>query len=99
MTMNGDKIEFPALRFEALTDHSEEALRRFIWDGQNAMASGFLVCLRAKYRSEKEWEYMVEFCTRYEWDGIMWNMDWYEGQQDVEYLGICVVPDWRPTEG
>jgi hypothetical protein len=42
---------------------------------------------------------MVEFCTRYEWDGIMWDMDWYEGQQDVEYLGICVVPDWRPVEG
>ena len=93
------KVEFPVLRFEALTDHSEEALRRYILDDRNIMANGFLVCLRAKYSCEKEWEYMVEFCTRYERNGIMWDMDWYEGQQDVEYLGICVVPDWRPTEG
>lgn len=92
--MSAEKIEFPVLRFEALGEKSEEALRRFIFDEKYDLASGFLVCLRQKYCHDKEWEYLIDFCTRFEGDGIAWYMDWYEGQQQVEYLGVCPVPGW-----
>ena len=92
--MNDEKFEFPVLRFVELEERTEEALRRFIFDEKYDYASGFLVCLRQKYYYEKEWEYLIDYCTRFEGDGIAWNNDWYEGQQQVEYLGICVVPGW-----
>ena len=87
-------MEFPVLRFEALAERTEDALKRYIWDKKHSMANGFLVCLRMKYAFEKEWGYLIEFCRPYDGDGIMWDMDWWEGQQDVEYLGICEVPGW-----
>ena len=89
--MGIEKFDFPVLRFVELAEKTEDELRRFIIDND---ASSFLVCLRAKYSRDKEWEYMIEFCRQYEYDGIMWEMDWFEGQQQVEYLGICPVPGW-----
>lgn len=89
--MNIEKFDFPVLRFVEFAEKTEDELRRFIIDND---ASSFLVCLRAKYSRDNEWEYMIEFCRQYEYDGIMWEMDWFEGQQQVEYLGICPVPGW-----
>ena len=48
----------------------------------------FLVYLRCKYSYEKEWEYIVDACCIEGFDNILWMHDWWEGQEEVEYLGI-----------
>ena len=82
------KIKLPALQFVELEDKTEEGLLKYM--AQNSYASGFLVHLRMKYEHENRWEYLVEFCRTY-YDGIEWEMDWHEGQQDVEYIGVCPI--------
>ena len=54
----------------------------------NSDDTNFLIYLRCKYKTDKEWEYLVEAATCGFDDGIIWLNDWDEGQQDVEYLAI-----------
>ena len=54
----------------------------------NSDDTDFLIYLRCKYKTDKEWEYSVEAATCGFDDGIVWLNDWNEGQQDIEYLAI-----------
>ena len=47
--------------------------------------------LRCKYSHQTEWEYLIECCGLYGADDVIWFNDWYEGHQDVEYLGVAVI--------
>lgn len=51
----------------------------------------WIIYLRCKYSHLTEWEYLIECCSLYNLDDIMWFNDWYEGQQDIEYLGVAVI--------
>ena len=51
----------------------------------------FLVYLRCKYSYEKEWEYIIDACCIEGSNDILWLHDWWEGQDDVEYLGITQI--------
>lgn len=82
-------MEMPKINFEPLLDNSENSLLEKVWS--NTSASCFLVYLRCKYSHEIEWEYLIECCGLYNADDIIWFNDWYEGQEDVEYLGIAVI--------
>lgn len=54
----------------------------------------FLVYLRYKYDFEEEWDYSIE-CASYDCcrDTVCWLNDWYEGQQNVEYLAISKLEE------
>ena len=82
-------MEMPKINFEPLPNNSRDALLKKLHE--NSVASCFLVYLRCKYKHETKWEYLIECCGLYNFDDIMWFNDWYEGQQDIEYLGIAVI--------
>ena len=77
-------IEFIPLK-EGLTNEE-------LYDCLDGCDSDVLVYLRCKYDYETEWEYLVEGAT-WSIDGIIWLNDWYEGQQQVEYLAITVAKE------
>lgn len=79
--------------FIELQDKTEGGLGRFVWEGKHSDANGYLVLLRQKYDCDAEWEYRIEFCRQdYSNLTVCWDMDWWEGQQQVEYLAVCVIP-------
>ena len=82
-------MEMPKINFEPLLNNSKDALLEIAQ--RHEYASCFLVYLRCKYSHGTKWEYLIECCGLYNFNDIMWFNDWYEGQQDVEYLGIAVV--------
>ena len=82
-------MEMPKINFEPLLNHSEDSLLKKIWS--NTSACCFLVYLRCKYQYQTKWEYLIECCGLYGSNDIIWFNDWYEGQQDVEYLGVAVI--------
>lgn len=84
-----ENLEMPKINFEPLLNHSEDALLEKVWS--NTSVSSFLVYLRCKYSHETKWEYLIECCGLYNADDIIWFNDWYEGQQDIEYLGIAII--------
>ena len=65
---------------------TDEELNNYIAEKDD---DSFLVYLRYKYDFEKEWTYSMECAAwnAYE-DAVCWLNDWYEGQQNVEYLAI-----------
>ena len=82
-------MKMPKINFEPLLNNSEDTLFEIIY--KNPGASCFLVYLRCKHSYQTEWEYLIECCELYGQRDIMWFNDWWEGQQDVEYLGIAVI--------
>ena len=82
-------MEMPKINFEPLLNNSKDALLETI--RCHEYASCFLVYLRCKYSHETKWEYLIECCGLYNFNDIIWFNDWYEGQQDVEYLGIATI--------
>ena len=82
-------MEMPKINFEPLLNHSKDALLERIY--KNSNVSCFLVYLRCKYLHQTEWEYLIECCGLYGADEVIWFNDWYEGQQDIEYLGVAVI--------
>ena len=53
-----------------------------------------IVRIKLKYEHEKDYHYTNEYLSYNgntgEWD---WENDWWEGQQDVQYLGAIMVDD------
>ena len=66
--------------------NTEEELDNYMAENDD---DSFLVYMRYKYDFEEEWDYSVE-CAAWNAceDTISWLNDWYEGQQNVEYLAI-----------
>ena len=64
-------------------------IRRFVEKLTENDDYSFLVYLRYKYDFEEEWTYSTE-CAAWNAceDCVSWLNDWYEGQQNVEYLAI-----------
>ena len=82
-------MEMPKINFEPLLNNSKDALLAII--RYYEYASCFLVYLRCKYSHETKWEYLIECCGLYNFNDIIWFNDWYEGQPDVDYLGIATI--------
>ena len=80
-------IEFVRLK-KGIT---EEELDKYMAENDD---DSFLVYLRYKYDFEEEWTYSTECAA---WNGcedtISWLNDWYEGQQNVEYLAISKLEE------
>lgn len=84
-----ENLKMPKINFEPLLNNSKDSFLKKVLS--NTSASCFLVYLRCKYSHETKWEYLVECCDLYNFDDIIWFNDWYEGQQDIEYLGIAII--------
>ena len=82
-----NEIKIPSIEFVRLKKGiTEEELYDYMAENDDG---GFLVYLRYKYDFEKEWDYSIE-CASYDCcrDAVCWLNDWYEGQQNVEFLAI-----------
>ena len=53
-------------------------------------ADCFVVYVKYKYDYEEHYTYSAEPCS-FDWDDITWLNDWWEGQQDVEYISVMVI--------
>lgn len=49
------------------------------------------VWLRCKYKNDTKWEYIVDACTTGMTGEIVWFSDWWEGQEEVEYLAVTQI--------
>ena len=82
-------LKMPQINFIPLKQGiTEDELNEYM---VNSDDTNFLIYLRCKYKTDKEWEYLVESATCGFDDGIIWLNDWDEGQQDVEYLAITKI--------
>lgn len=82
-------IEMPEpIKYIPLEDTTEDGLNAFV--DKHDSSIGFIVYLRCRYDYEEDWTYLKEIL---EWDswGTIWQSDWWEGQQHVEYLGVAVI--------
>lgn len=80
-------IKIPSIEFVRLKKGmTDSELNDYIAENDDY---SFLVYLRYKYDFEKEWTYSAE-CAAWNAceDCVSWLNDWYEGQQNVEYLAI-----------
>ena len=50
-----------------------------------------LVYLRCKYKTDTEWEYIIDACVVGNIGEIIWFSDWWEGQEEVEYLAATQI--------
>lgn len=79
------------IKYIPLEDTTKDGLDTFI--NKHGTANGFIVYLRCRYNYEEDWTYLKEIL---EWGGYysggtIWESDWWEGQQHVEYLGVAVI--------
>ncbi len=80
-------IKIPSIEFVRLKKGmTESELDDYIAENDDGV---YLVYLRYKYDFEEEWDYSIE-CAAYDYcrNAICWLNDWFEGQQNVEYLAI-----------
>ena len=80
-------IKIPSIEFIRLKKGiTEEELNDYMEENKDG---SFFVYLRYKYDFEEEWTYSIE-CASYDYCRftVCWLNDWYEGQQNVEYLAI-----------
>lgn len=80
-----------------LNDKTEEEFNKYL-ETQQGKTDKFLVYLRQRYSwsNENEWEYLILYGSfDYEHYDIIptfvWEWDWNEGQDIVEYLGVCPI--------
>lgn len=82
-----NEIKIPSIEFVRLKKGmTDSELNDYIAENDDY---SFLVYLRYKYDFEEEWTYSTE-CAAWNAceDCVSWLNDWYEGQQNVEYLAI-----------
>lgn len=77
----------PNIRFVPLEGNTEDDLRAEL-EKHACENPTRLVWMRYKYRWEDKWHYSVEACCTDLEERIIWFNDWWEGQEDVEYLAV-----------
>lgn len=91
-----EDIDYPCISFKPLENRDKKSVIEYM--NSHPDISNFMVYLRCKYEHQTEWEYLIEACSP-DWnDEILWLNDWYEGQQDVEYLAITQIDFWRELD-
>lgn len=91
-------IKIPSIEFVRLKKGmTDSELNDYIAENDDY---SFLVYLRYKYDFEEEWTYSTE-CAAWNAceDCVSWLNDWYEGQQNVEYLAISKLEEETCTNG
>lgn len=90
-------IKIPSIEFVRLKKGiTEEELNDYMEENDDG---SFFVYLRYKYDFEEEWTYSIE-CASYDYCRftVCWLNDWYEGQQNVEYLAISKLGENMTAE-
>lgn len=81
------------IKWHELFDATEKALDRFVNDPKR-FGHNFLVWMRKRYECDPVWEYSRELLL---FEGVSldgkpqyaWLNDWYEGQEEVEFLAVA----------
>lgn len=95
-SMNDDFDDILCWFQNPIINDDNELINRInkVSDNIEKVISRVFVLLRYKYDCDKEWDYAFEYFYLYwpkqDW---MWENDWYEGQENVEYLGFVDVED------
>lgn len=95
-----DDLKFNPIEFELLEDTSEDGLFKFIEKkNDETLDSVFIVATKYKYsfESDDEWTFENLMLVYTFSEGYMWEYDWNEGQQDVEFLAVATVPTYWHT--
>lgn len=87
------EYHFPSIKFITLKKGmTEDELNDYMCENNDLH---FLVYLRYRYNTEtfkEDWQYSVEAACGCKYYGrVCWLDDWWEGQQDVEYLAITKI--------
>lgn len=86
--MDVNKLQkMPTLCFVPLEKHTEDDLIEELKKHECENPTQ-LVWFRYKYHFEKKWTYDVEACRADLAYNLDWFTDWWEGQEDVEYLAV-----------
>lgn len=51
----------------------------------------YSVIMRTKYSSTDEWYYSNELCTTMIMEGVLWLIDWNEGQKYVDFIAFAEI--------
>ncbi len=98
-----DILKLPKLKFHELKDKTEEGFDKYLEQSTANHGDRYLVYIRQRYKWQEanDWEYLLEYLSM-DWqhyDKIptgVWERDWNEGQDIVEYLGVCSIDeDWE----
>lgn len=84
-----NKMNLPNINFKLLSTRTEKELKDIV--ESSPLTPCFIVYFRYKYTHDTKWEYMINTCALYNCDDILWFNDWYEGQEDIEYLAVAAV--------
>ena len=77
------------IKFEPLSEYTtDDDLVDYM---QNHSCGTFLIYMRYRYDYEVKWTYSTEICYLKDFSNIEWLDDWYEGQENFEYLGIAEI--------
>lgn len=83
--------KLPLLCWHRIPNMNQNDAEYYISDRMSKYYNGaWIIYLRYKYANEKEWTYSLESAGpdssgAY---GISWFNDWWEGQEDVEYIAM-----------
>lgn len=89
------RMATPDLTFVPLEDRTENGLFRYIAEREKEGYTCFLVHVRDRYDINPHWSHSIEFAF-IDWENpnaLVWEKDWYEGQQHVEYISVCCIPE------
>ncbi len=90
-------MNMPTLNFIELNNKTEKEFDKYL-ETQQGKFDKFLVYLRQRYSwsNENEWEYLIlygsfdyehyDIIPTFVWEGV-----WNEGQDIIEYLGVCPI--------
>ena len=51
----------------------------------------YLVSIKMKYNCQEKYEYLNQLLVKEANSGWYWEIDWHEGQQDVNILGVISI--------
>lgn len=83
-------IKLPETKWFNIPCNNQTDAELFIenYMSNNYNTGTWLIYLRYKYDYEKEWTYSIEAADCGFPIGLTWFNDWWEGQQDVEYIAM-----------
>lgn len=68
-------------------DTNEDTIMEYLNPDKN-----YSVIMRTKHSSTEDWDYSNELCTtKVLFDGILWLIDWDEGQKYVDFLAFAEI--------
>lgn len=90
-----NNIKPPSIAWHTIPQLTTDNAEQYIFNYMDKHYTGaWIVYLRYKYTNDKQWSYSFESVELdYTNHCLCWFNDWYEGQQDVEYIAITKISE------